>query len=180
MACLHVKDLCFNKVCKPISDDTKYKAPDRAHYDDVGVNLYGCYEGEEDFVLIAPDTIRRIPTGYSIVTPRGHYAQIQSRSSLAIRGLAVLGGVIDYGFTGELIVILANVGQEVQRVDLKKAIAQVVLIKTIIPKIYVDEVESTPVVEKPRGSARFGSTDNNKRYGHHYVSFVISSSAFVG
>lgn len=49
-----------------------------------------------------------IPLNYAVQIPHGHYGQLAIRSSLALRGLMLLGGVIDSDYRGEVRAIVVN------------------------------------------------------------------------
>jgi len=93
-----------------------------------------------------------------------YYLRIAGKSGLADKhGIHIAGGVVDRGYTGEIVVILANLGfymngQLVSRpfeVNIGDKIAQ--LVPTIIPRItHSLIVDEFPVTE--RGDAGFGSS----------------------
>ena len=127
------------------------KVPKQAHEEDAGFDLIAL-----DDILIEGGEIETIPTGLAFEIPRGHYGQIKSRSSLALKGLSVDGGVIDRGFRGEVKVILCNRNKE-GRIKISKGekIAQI-----IFPRVL-----TAPLVEKKedlsdteRGIFGFGSS----------------------
>ena len=83
------------------------------------------------------------------------YARIAPRSGLANKnGIDVLGGVIDRGYTGELKVILINLGKENFTVTEGQRIAQMVLCPIVRAKF--EEVNKLPYTK--RGKGGFGST----------------------
>ena len=49
-----------------------------------------------------------IKTGLSCEIPSGYFGLLKARSSLAIAGISVEGGVIDSGYEGEILAILVN------------------------------------------------------------------------
>ena len=49
--------------------------------------------------------------------PENSYGSIRYKSSLAAKGLLTLGGVIDNGYTGEIIVIMASL---IEPIKIKK------------------------------------------------------------
>src|SRR5574343_1021178 len=64
---------------------------------DAGYDLYAV----EDVFLPQGKTIV-IKTGIAIQPPENMYAQIQDRSSMAIKSIRVLGGVVDEIYRGEI------------------------------------------------------------------------------
>ena len=52
--------------------------------------------------VIHPRQCNQVHTGLCIKVPDGTYGRIVERSSIALKGMTVGGGVIDYGYTGEV------------------------------------------------------------------------------
>lgn len=96
-----------------------------------------------------------VPTGLAIQVPFGTYGRIAPRSGLAAKnGIDVLAGVVDYGYTGEVKVILMNNGEKDFLVNKGDRIAQF-----IIEKIEYLELELVENLDKSeRGENGFGST----------------------
>ena len=125
--------------------------PVKAHKTDAGFDLFSI-----DETSINRYERKLIHTGISIQIPPGYYGQIFDRSGNALkRGLHIMGGVIDSGYTGEVGVILFNTEQP-QRLRYMDKIAQIVILPVpecaIVP-VY-DELD-----ESDRGDGGFGSTD---------------------
>lgn len=126
------------------------KLPTRAHKTDAGYDLYAIKGG-----TIYPHDAKTFELGISIELPEGTYGRISDRSSMAInKGLHVLAGVIDKGYTGELTVTLFNTKRIT--VDFKPGdkIAQLIVEK--IENCEIEEVKSHTSSE--RGSKGHGST----------------------
>jgi dUTP pyrophosphatase len=108
-------------------------------------------------MMIMPGARAQVPTGIALALPPGFEGQVRPRSGLAARhGVTVLNtpGTIDADYRGEVIVILANFGQEPFVVERGIRIAQLVIAATMQAKIC--DVESLdPTV---RGAGGFGST----------------------
>jgi deoxyuridine 5'-triphosphate nucleotidohydrolase len=84
------------------------KLPKRSSAGAAGYDLYSYVK-----VIIPPKSIVSIETGISIKVPNGCYGQIASRSGLAIKfGLNAMAGVIDPDYTGDVTVILINLGND--------------------------------------------------------------------
>ena len=83
--------------------DIKIKIPKKKHESDTGYNLQST-----EMTKIPPGGIILMKTGLSCNIPLGYFGLIKARSSLAIAGISVEGGVIDSGYEGELIAILVN------------------------------------------------------------------------
>jgi deoxyuridine 5'-triphosphate nucleotidohydrolase len=114
-------------------------------------------KAQEDLEIL-PKESQLIGTGIALTPPQGYFAKIESRSSLAMNGFIVVGGIIDPDFTGELKVILRNLSK-IQTANIKEGdrIAQVVFYKAFSGKIKeVKELKQTH-----RGKQGFGSTGVN-------------------
>lgn len=106
-------------------------------------------------ITIHSDEIVRINTGIAVEIPHGYVGLVFDKSGIAFKyGLTVLGGVIDSGYRGEIIVIVKNLtGQDVHLSSGDK-IAQLLIQKIERPEIrVVNELSDTE-----RGVSGFGST----------------------
>ncbi|PIA15856.1 hypothetical protein COEREDRAFT_8824 [Coemansia reversa NRRL 1564] len=59
---------------------------------------------------IAPKTQVTVPLGITAKVPKGTFLQLAPCSGLAKKGVALLGGIVDAGYHGEIKVILLNTG----------------------------------------------------------------------
>ncbi len=126
--------------------------PSYAHQGDVGLDIYSV---EEKDILSGESAL--ISTGIKIELPENTEAQIRPRSGLALNhSITVLNspGSIDYGYRGEIKVILINHGKNTFKVEKKMKIAQMA-IKPVL-KIEIEEVNS--LSSTSRDSGGFGST----------------------
>lgn len=122
--------------------------------EDSGFDLYALFN-ENTRGLILPHTVAKIPTGISMEIPVGVGGFLYSRSSYASRGLIVVGGVIDSGYRGEIIVCLLNTTEHIQIIGDGDKICQI-----IFHQVYCgDLVEADVLSASLRGSNGFGSTD---------------------
>lgn len=115
--------------------------------------------------LSAPITLQQmeralIPTGLFIQLPEGTEAQIRPRSGLAFKhGITCLNapGTIDSDYTGEISVLLVNLGNQAFTIEHGDRIAQMVVTRyETIEWIVVDTLAETL-----RGEKGFGSTGKN-------------------
>ena len=126
--------------------------PRRAHPGDAGLDLFSIEKKE-----IPPGESALIKTGIIIELPENTEAQIRPRSGMALKhAVTVLNtpGTIDYGYRGEVKVILINHSQKKFEVEEGMKIAQMV----IKPVLFVDVIQVDSVSETGRGAGGFGST----------------------
>lgn len=128
----------------------KATLPTKENATDAGLDLYS----SEDFEL-GVDERKLIHTDIAMAIPKNHVGIIKSRSGLSKKnGINVLGGVIDYGYTGEVGVILHNTGFEIFSRKKGAKIAQIVIVP--IPEVEIEKVKELP--ESDRGENGFGSS----------------------
>jgi dUTP pyrophosphatase len=132
------------------------KVPTKAHEEDAGYDLYA----DEDKIIPAQSR-ESVHTGIAIELPdlqeenKEIYVRIAPRSGLSVKsGIDIFGGVIDRGYTGELVVCMFNSSKEEFKVNKGDKIAQ--MIPTIIYKDNL--VEVTELQESKRGEKGFGSS----------------------
>jgi dUTP pyrophosphatase len=123
------------------------RLPTKAFIHDAGFDLYavGTAEGL-DHVLVR--------TGVALEIPPGWYGQIVGRSGFAVRGYGVLGGCLDSGFRGEVMVILGTPDGGLVTVRTGDRVAQLV----ILPVPVVEMVEADELGPSARGEGGLGST----------------------
>lgn len=129
--------------------------PRYAKYGDAGMDLHSC-----ENTSLKPGERKLISTGLAFEIPYGTELQIRPRSGLAIKhGISLVNtpGTLDYGYRGELKVILINHGQDEFEVKRGERIAQAVL-----NRIEITEIEEVnDLSETERGAGGFGSTGVN-------------------
>ena len=128
--------------------------PSYAHFGDAGMDLFSI---EEKSIL--PNETSLIRTGLKIELPENTEAQIRPRSGLALKySITVLNspGTIDFGYRGEIGIILINHGKEPFKVEKKMKIAQMVIQNVLRPEVI--EVNSLSNTERSEGG--FGSTSS--------------------
>jgi len=131
----------------------KAKIPLYAHsgkYADLAADLSSVEDCE-----VQPGEVVAIATGLALQFPPGFGAIIENRSGLSLEGIAVLGGVIDPGYRGEVRVIIANVGRKrVVSIRQGQRIAQMRVVRGIAGEF----VECSELEVTERQSSGFGST----------------------
>ncbi len=126
------------------------KLPVNAYQGDAGLDLYSY----GDFVLRPGERVS-IPTGIKMAIPEGCVGLVWDKSGIAFkRGLKSMGGVVDSGYRGEIMVCLVNLDREDQEIKKGDKIAQIV----IQPFLSVDIEESESLEETHRGERGFGSS----------------------
>ncbi|ODM87228.1 Deoxyuridine 5'-triphosphate nucleotidohydrolase [Orchesella cincta] len=96
--------------------------PFRGSSEAAGFDLLSCHS-----VDILAGTTGCINTGIQVVLPKNTYGRIADRSSMAIKSLAVLGGVIDRDYTGSIIIMLHNFGRETLCIQPGDRVAQLIV-----------------------------------------------------
>ena len=129
--------------------DRRAYLPHRAHQTDAGADVRTPYE----FTLPAHGSIS-VRTGVHVETPHGYATSIRSKSGLLKRGVMAALGLVDEGYSGEIEVILFNLGGKPVNFRAGDKIAQLVIERVIYPAFEkVGEISGGD-----RGAAGFGST----------------------
>ena len=124
-------------------------APKRAHDTDAGLDLYAT----EDRIVEAKDAAI-FHTGVHVELPPGCAGLIVSKSGLNVKNGITSTGLIDEGYSGEIVVKLYNHGGRDFTVNRGDKISQLVILPVKYePVEIVDEIGSGE-----RGEAGFGST----------------------
>lgn len=126
------------------------KLPNYELEGDAGLDLYAA-----DTVTLQPGEKGAVPTGVQMEIPEGHVGLIWDKSGLAIKhGLKTLGGVIDSGYRGEVLVGMINLSKEPYTFEKNHKVAQMIIQK----KEVVVVQEASALEESQRGARGFGST----------------------
>lgn len=121
------------------------KIPTRAHASDTGLDIYMPHSG-----MISPDETVVLPLGFSLVIPNGYSARLQTRTSIASKGIICSACAIDAGYTGEWHLILHNISDS----DFFWSIDDRIAYIEIFPVVYANL--TTEITE--RKDDNFGST----------------------
>src|SRR6266702_7376148 len=135
--------------------DQGARAPVVAHPgEDLGYDLFAL-----EAVALAPRATKKVRTGIAVEArhpgtgaPLG--LLVRDRSSMAARGIATTGGVIDAGYRGEILVLMTNLGETVVELKAGEKIAQMIPGPVLTGE--VTEVES--LVDSARAGRGFGSS----------------------
>ena len=115
--------------------------PLRAHEWDAGADLRAATSAG-----VEPQHVVMVGTNVRVEIPQGFVGLLFARSSLSRLGLMLANGVgvIDHGYTGEVMVPLANVGRCPVAVRKGERIAQLVIVPCLFPDfIWVDKLDET-------------------------------------
>lgn len=129
--------------------DEGAKSPTRAHEDDAGLDVYAIEGG-----WVAAGFCRSFRTGLHVEIPRGYVGILFAKSGLNVKHGITSTGVIDSGYTGEIVVNLHNNGGKHYEVKKGDKISQLVVLPIVTPSVtVVDSFEKTD-----RGDNGFGSS----------------------
>lgn len=141
-----------------LSKDTAV-LPCLAYTGDVGYDLYAI----ED-VTVPVGCVCLVRTGVHLAMPEGIFVQINTRSSYGKQGILLHHGVVDSGYTGEIIIFVMNLAKPVNHQGLqlvapftiKKGdkIGQLVFHKA--ERVNIDQISELPKTE--RGDNGCGSS----------------------
>jgi dUTP pyrophosphatase len=135
--------------------ETGAKAPVVAHPgEDLGYDLFAL----EDTVLRSRATVR-VRTGIAVEARNPETSAplgllVRDRSSMAARGIATTGGVIDAGYRGEILVLMTNLGEAVVELKAGEKIAQMIPVPVLTGEVIA--VES--LEDSARATKGFGSS----------------------
>lgn len=127
--------------------------PIRGHFEDAGMDL----RTPEDFV-IRPHDSAVVKTKIHIEIPVGFYGKLESKSGLHVNhDIVCLGGTIDSGYTGEIVVKLYNMGANLYRFKAGDKIVQLIIQPCVLEEWQrVETIEEFAKSERAEGG--FGST----------------------
>ena len=128
------------------------RMPIRAHCDDAGWDLY-----VSQTVTVPPHGFMDVPSGVSIQLPNGYWGMLTGRSStIRKRGLLVVQGIIDTGYTGELFSAVWNLTAEPVTLTRGERVAQLIILPNSTAQTVMVQAETLD--ETTRGWAGFGSS----------------------
>ncbi len=129
------------------------KMPTKGHPGDAGIDFFALEK-----VILEPGAQERVHTGISIEIPEGYVGLMWDKSSVSFnQGLKTVGGVIDSGFRGELVMSLYNMTDKEQVIEKGHKINQMIIQKYED----CDIVEVADLASSVRGEGREGSTGHN-------------------
>ena len=131
------------------------RLPSVAHPgEDLGYDLFAL-----EAVMLVPRAAVRVRTGIAVEARHPQTGEplgllVRDRSSMAARGVATTGGVIDAGYRGEILVLMTNLGDGAVELKAGEKIAQMIPVP-----ILTGSVEECEDLESSLRAARgFGSS----------------------
>ena len=146
------------KMIVEFVNKSEHESPMYQHDDDSGFDLRANIPGDK--LTIKPLDRLVVPTGLYFGLPEGYELQVRPRSGLAYKhGITVLNtpGTVDRGYTGEIKIILINLGKEDFIINDGDRIAQGV-INGILTQRWADFTRVDKLGKTSRSDGGFGST----------------------
>lgn len=131
------------------------RLPEVAHPgEDLGYDLFAL-----ETVRLNPRATVRLRTGIAVEARHPQTGAplgllVRDRSSMAARGLATTGGVIDAGYRGEILVVMTNLGDAAVELKSGDKVAQMVPVPVLTGSVVeVESLEASARAEKGFGSS---------------------------
>lgn len=131
------------------------QAPKVAHPgEDLGYDVFAL-----EAVTLDPRTTVKIRTGIAVEARDPKTGEplgllVRDRSSMAARGLATTGGVIDAGYRGEILILMTNLGPATLEIAAGEKVAQMIPVPVRTGAVtVVDTLEDSSRAEKGFGSS---------------------------
>ena len=144
---------------KKLRDEAQLPVFANEDWTNAGMDVYAA-EG----IWLTAGEVTKVPTGIAIEIRAAtgnssmltkQFMKLESRSGLASKGIVVVGGVLDLGYRGEVVVLLRNTTKEDYYIAKHDRIAQGIVheIPFISAIVEADELE-----DSERGESGFGSS----------------------
>ncbi|HEX4006830.1 MAG TPA: dUTP diphosphatase [Acidobacteriaceae bacterium] len=110
-------------------------------------------------VHLAPRVTTRLRTGIAVEARHPQTGAplgllVRDRSSMAARGLACTGGVIDAGYRGEILIVMTNLSDATVELQAGEKIAQMIPVPVLTGKVeVVGDLENSERAAKGFGSS---------------------------
>ena len=131
------------------------RAPVVAHPgEDLGYDVFAL-----EATALGPRATVKVRTGIAVEarhpeTGTGLGLLVRDRSSMAARGIATTGGVIDAGYRGEILILMTNLGETAVELKAGEKIAQMIPVRVLTGTVEI--VES--LEDSARAGKGFGSS----------------------
>src|SRR5690606_23304400 len=122
--------------------------------DAAGMDLHAAIDAP---MTLAPGVVIAVPTGLAMAIPRGYEGQVRPRSGLARKHAVTVAnapGTVDSDYSGEIMILLINLGRDPYTIEPNDRGAQLV----IAPVVQAELVEVAELPRTERGTGGFGST----------------------
>jgi dUTP pyrophosphatase len=124
--------------------------------EDLGYDVFAL-----ETTALAPRATVRVRTGIAVeardpASGRPLGLLVRDRSSMAARGIATTGGVIDAGYRGEILILMTNLGEAAIEINAGEKIAQMIPVHVLTGP--VEEAET--LQGSSRAEKGFGSSGN--------------------
>jgi dUTP pyrophosphatase len=122
--------------------------------EDLGYDVFAL-EG----IVLSPRATVRVRTGIAVEARHPHTSAplgllVRDRSSMAARGIAATGGVIDAGYRGEILILMTNLGEAAIEIQAGEKIAQMIPVPVLTGEVQEAEgLEDSARAEKGFGSS---------------------------
>lgn len=128
--------------------------PTKQHIGDCGWDVYSL-----EHKILQPGETYKFMLGFKILGERGKYYRTEDRSSMALKGLKVIGPVIDNGYRGEVSIILHNM-LNIGEFEIKKGdkIAQILVELVEDDNVLETNGELQTITLTDRNTSGYGST----------------------
>ena len=129
------------------------KIPTRGYTGDAGMDFYAY----GDFTLKPGERVA-VPTGIKMAIPEGYVGLVWDKSGVAIKnGIKTLGGVVDAGYRGEIMIGMINLSQADYTFHKGDKVAQMLIQKFEAPELLEGDLDA----DTHRGENGFGSSGVN-------------------
>jgi dUTP pyrophosphatase len=122
--------------------------------EDLGYDVFAL-ESQE----LGPRATVRVRTGIAVearnpLTGEALGLLVRDRSSMAAKGLATTGGVIDAGYRGEILILITNLGDAAVTIAAGEKVAQMIPVPVLTGAVEeVETLEASARLEKGFGSS---------------------------
>jgi len=122
--------------------------------EDLGYDVFAL-----EAVVLAPRHAVRVRTGIAVEARNPATGEplgllVRDRSSMAARGIATTGGVIDAGYRGEILILMTNLGETTVELSAGEKIAQMIPVPVLTGPVHaVEDLEGSGRAAKGFGSS---------------------------
>lgn len=114
--------------------------------ENMGYDIYACFDEYEDYIIIEPHKTTMIPTGICSACNEGYAIVLKERGSTGTKGIAQRSGVIDSGYRNEWFVPLTNTNND-----------PIIIIK----KEFLEQIKDYKYLSGERFNKKYGNTSIN-------------------